>query len=58
MMDKNIHKLNTEHMFLICSKVERIIYTKSKVEEFVPQELLEKIRTISETVILQTKIKT
>lgn len=58
MIDKNIQKLNTEHMFLTCNKVERITYPKGKVEEFVPQEILEQIRTITETIVLQTKIKT
>ncbi len=57
MLDKDIKNINSPNMFLSCHKSERISYPKNKVEEYVPKEILSKIRTVSEVFILQAKLK-
>jgi hypothetical protein len=57
MHDRNIKNINSQNMFLSCHTVERVTYPKNKVEEFIPQELLEKIKTIKECIVLQARLK-
>jgi predicted RecB family nuclease len=57
MFDRHIKNINSPNMFLSCHKSERVSYPKNKVEEYVPEEILSKIRTVSELLILQAKLK-
>ena len=57
MTEKNTPEIHSDWMDLYCKKVERITYPKEKVEKFVPSSILEKIRTVNETIVLTTKLK-
>lgn len=57
MVANDIPKIYTNKMNLFCKKVDMVIYPKNKIEEFVPESILEKIKIIRETVILSAKLK-
>ncbi len=57
MIDNNIPKINTEKMDLFCKKIQRILYPKKKIEEFVPEEIREKIKEIREIIVLSARLK-
>ena len=57
MVANDIPKVYTNKMSLFCKKFDMIIYPKDKIEEFVPENILEKIKTIKETVVLSVKLK-
>ncbi|HIH32417.1 TPA: hypothetical protein HA235_06960 [Candidatus Woesearchaeota archaeon] len=57
MIDRNMKNINTPNMFLSCYKSERITYPKDKIESFVSEDILSKIRVVTELVILQAKLK-
>ncbi len=57
MTEKNTPEIHSDLMDLYCKKVERITYPKEKIERFVPENILEKIKTVSESIILTTKLK-
>ena len=57
-VEKNANELHSEFMDLYCKKAERITYPKEKIERYVPDDILNKIRTVSESIILITKLKT
>jgi len=57
MTDNQLSNIHTDNMDLFCKRVERVLYPKDKVEELVPEELLEKIRTVKEAIVLVTKLK-
>ena len=57
MIHKGISKYNTEKMDIFCRKFERTSYPKDKIEEFVPNDILEKIRSVKEIVYLLTRLK-
>ena len=57
MVEKNVNELHSEFMDVYCKKSERIMYPKEKIEAYVPEDILKKIRTISESIILTTKLK-
>ena len=57
MTEKNTPEMHFDFMDLYCKKVERITYPKEKVEKFVPSNILEKIRTVNETIVLTTNLK-
>jgi len=48
---------NTEKIDLFCRKSERTWYPKDKIEEFVPNDILEKIKSVKEIVYLLTRLK-
>jgi len=58
MTEKNIPEIHSDLMDLYCKKVERVTYPKEKIEKFVPDDVLDKIRTVNESIILTTKLKT
>ncbi|MDP2750665.1 MAG: hypothetical protein Q8O89_07585, partial [Nanoarchaeota archaeon] len=58
MVEKKVNALHSEFMNLYCKKIERIVYPKEKIERYVPDDILNKIRTVSESIILTTKLKT
>ncbi len=53
----NISSALTDKIDLFCKKAERVFYPKEKIEEYVPREILERIKTIKEIIILTAKIK-
>jgi len=53
----NLDHYDNEKISLFYRKSERISYPKDKVEEFVPAEILEKIKLIKEVAYLLTTIK-
>ena len=57
MTDYNCPYIHTQNMDLFCKRVERVLYPKDKVEAFVPQDLLEKIKTLKETIVLSAKLR-
>ena len=57
MINKGISKYNTEKMDIFCRKSERTSYPKDKIEEFVPSDILEKIKSVKEIVYLLTRLK-
>lgn len=57
MTEKNTSEIHSDLMDLYCKKVERITYPKEKIEKFVPSNILEKIRTVNEIIVLTTKLK-
>jgi len=57
MTEKHADIIHNELMDLYLKKSERVTYPKEKIERFVPQNLLEKIRTVNEITILTTKLK-
>ena len=57
MIDKGISKYNTEKIDIFCRKSERVWYPKDKIEEFVPNDILEKIKSVKEIVYLLTRLK-
>jgi len=44
-------------MDIFCRKSERAWYPKDKIEEFVPNDILEKIKSVKEIVYLLTRLK-
>ncbi len=58
MTKANTPEIHSDLMDLYCKKVERVTYPKEKIERLVPEDILEKIRTINESIILTTKLKT
>ncbi|MBI3033432.1 hypothetical protein HYY69_08215 [Candidatus Woesearchaeota archaeon] len=57
MLENNLPQIHTAFMDIFCKKIERVIYTKEKVELYVPTEILDKIKTVKESVVLTTKLK-
>ena len=57
MTEKNVLEIHSNLMDLYCKRVERITYPKEKIEKFVPSDVLEKIRTVNEIIVLTTKLK-
>ena len=57
MINNGISKYNTEKIDIFCRKSERTSYPKDKIEEFVPNDILEKIRSIKEIIYLFTRLK-
>lgn len=57
MIEKNVSEINSERMDIYCKTVDRVTYPKEKIERFVPQEIIEKIKTLNKSVILQTRFK-
>lgn len=57
MTEKSIPEIHSDLMDLYCRKVERITYPKEKIERFVPENILDKIRTVNESIILTTRLK-
>lgn len=57
MTDRNIKNINTNNMFLSCHRSERISYPKDKIESYVSEDILSKIRVVTELIILQAKLK-
>ena len=57
MVRKMVKELHSEFMDLYCKKAERVTYPKEKIEKYVPGYILNKIRTVSESIILITKLK-
>lgn len=57
MINMGISKYNTEKMDIFCRKSERTSYPKDKIEEFVPNDILEKIKLVKEIVYLFTRLK-
>jgi len=57
MITKGISKYNTEKMDIFCRKSERAWYPKDKIEEFVPDDILEKIKSVKEIIYLLTRLK-
>lgn len=57
MINKCISKYNTQKMDIFCRKSERTSYPKDKIEEFVPGDILEKIKSVKEIVYLLTRLK-
>jgi len=57
MIENDVPKMFTEKMELFCRKVDKVFYPKEKIEEFVPVEILEKIKEVRETIILSAKLK-
>jgi|SRR3989338_2989822 len=58
MVGKNANELHTNFMDLYCKKAERVTYPKEKIEKYVPDDILNKIRIVSESIILIAKLKT
>ncbi|HIH31589.1 TPA: hypothetical protein HA235_02680 [Candidatus Woesearchaeota archaeon] len=58
MIEKHADTITNELMDLCLKKIEKITYPKENIERLVPQDLLEKIRTIKEIIVLTTKLKT
>ena len=58
MREKGVNELHSEFMDLYYKKAERVIYPKEKIEKYVPSDILNKIRTVNESIILITKLKT
>ena len=58
MVEKKVNELHSEFMDLYCKKTERITYPKEKIERYVPDDILRKIRIVNESIILITKFKT
>lgn len=57
MTDNNLPKIHTDKINIYCKKIERIFYSKEKIESYVPEEIKEKIREKKETIILTSKIR-
>ena len=57
MINNSISKYNTEKMDIFCRKSERTSYPKDKIEEFVPNDILEKIKSVKEIIYLLTRLK-
>ena len=57
MVNMGISKYNTEKMDIFCRKSERTSYPKDKIEEFVPNDILEKIKLVKEIIYLFTRLK-
>ena len=53
MVNMGISKYNTEKMDIFCRKSERTSYPKDKIEEFVPNDILEKIKLVKEIIYSQ-----
>ena len=58
MVENKVNELHSEFLELYCKKAERITYPKEKIEKYVPDDILNKIRTVKESIILITKLKT
>ncbi|MBW2976247.1 hypothetical protein KY347_02265 [Candidatus Woesearchaeota archaeon] len=57
MINEGISKYHAEKMDIFCRKCERIFYPKDKIEEFVSNDILEKIKSVKEIVYLLTRLK-
>ncbi len=57
MVEKQANELHNEFMDIYCKKTERVTYPKEKIEKYVPEDILSKIRTVNENIILITKLK-
>lgn len=57
MIEKKASEIESEHMFVFCKKISRINYPKDKIEKYVPESILDKVRTKNETIVLSTKFK-
>ncbi|MBI4439269.1 hypothetical protein HY640_05020 [Candidatus Woesearchaeota archaeon] len=57
MVKNSISELHSEFMELYCKKAERVTYPKEKIEKYVPDDILSKIRTVNESIVLITKLK-
>lgn len=57
MIEKNASEINSDLIDIYCRTIERITYPKEKIERFVPQEIIEKIKTLNKSVILTTRFK-
>lgn len=57
MIANNKKEIITEYMNLFCKKTDRTLYPKQKVEQYVPAEILEKIKTVQQVIILTTRMK-
>ncbi|GEM_PF-5483549 len=57
MIKKGLSRYITEKMDIFCRKSERTSYPKDKIEEFVPEYILEKIKSVKEIVYLLTRLK-
>lgn len=57
MIEKKVSEIQSDNMYVYCKNVKRIIYPKEKIEKLIPEELLNKIRTKSEIIVLSTKLK-
>ncbi len=57
MTEKNVNELHFAFMDLYCKKAERVTYPKEKIEQYVSEDILSRIRTVNEIIILTTKIR-
>lgn len=57
MIAKGMSKYYSEKMDIFCTKSERRFYPKDKIEEFVPKDILEKIKSVKEIIYLITRLK-
>ena len=57
MISNSTPKICTDKMDLSCKRVERIHYPKEKIEEFVPKEIIEKIKTTREIIVLSVRLR-
>lgn len=57
MIENDIRRYDTEKMDISCRKYERMSYPKDKIEKFVPDDILEKIKSVKEIVCLLTRLK-
>lgn len=57
MVEKKISEIVSDNLFVYCKKITRIVYPKDKIERFVPEDILTRIRTRSDTFVLSTKFK-
>ncbi len=57
MIEKNTSEIHSEIMDLYCKKVIRVNYPKEKIERFVPSSIIEKIKTVNESIVLTAKLK-
>jgi len=58
MIKANTSEIHSDLMDLYCKRIERVTYPKEKIERFVPNNILDKIRTVNESIILITRLKT
>ncbi len=57
MVKKGISQYDSERMVVFCRKFERVWYPKERIEEFVPEDILGKIRAVKEILQLFTKLR-
>lgn len=58
MTEKKVFEIHSDLMDLYCKKAERVTYPKEKIEKYVPENILEKIKTVNEITVLIAKLKT